>query len=137
MAILGGRVTRIEAKRMEDNNVEGINLNINVTNVVQDKKLLTVKYTSIIEYAPKVAQMTVDGEVLIEEETEKKAKEVVDEYKKNKQLPDALTEEIVTTVNYSSTATGTLLAFGMGLNAPINVPRAKIVKQPAGNQQAG
>lgn len=140
MMILGGRITRMEAKRIEDNNVEGINLNVNVTAVTQDKKLLALKYSCVTDYTPKVAQITVDGELMVEVETEKKAKEIAEQYKKDKQLPDELAEEVVTAVNYSSTATGTLLSFGMGLSAPINVARAKIVKGPApssSTKQAG
>ncbi len=131
MMILGGRITKMEAKRLEDNAVDGISLNINVKSVTNEKKIVKIDYESKIEYSPGVAELNVAGELVIEEEGEKQAKDAVEDFRKNKQLPEKLAEEVITAVNYSTTSVGTLMAFGIGLGAPINVPRARLVKQPA------
>jgi len=49
-----------------------------------------------------------------------------DKWKKNKHLEPALAEELLVAITYAGMTTGTLLAFAVNIQAPINVPRARI-----------
>lgn len=132
MNILGGRVTSMAAKKLEENPTESINMNVDILSVTNESKILKVVYAAKISYEPKVAMVVVEGELIVDEDTEAKAKEAVESFKKNKRLPTELAEEVVTAVNYSATAVGTVAAFAVGLSAPINVPRVKIQEAPKG-----
>ncbi len=126
----------MEAKRLEDNNLKERNMNFTIKSVSAEKRLLKIEYASNLDYAPKVAEINVDGEVLVEEADEKTAKEVADAFKKTHRLPDAMMEAVLNTINYATTATGTLLAFGLDLPAPITLPRISVGKQDAAKPQA-
>ncbi len=135
MPILGGRVERLEAKKLKDETISEMRLDLLIDTVEQDKKLLRVKYTSTMHYEPGVGEITVAGQLFWEVEDEKKAKAVSEEYQKTRRLPNDIAEEIVTAVSYTNAAVGTLAAFGLGLSAPINTPRARITpaQAPSGN----
>lgn len=123
--IVGGRVIEASAKKNDESTLEGMNVNINIQSVeTKDEKLL-LKYDYSAKYLPDKGEITVVGELLIEEEM-KKRKEVEDFWKKKRELPPEFAEEILTAITYTCSAVGTLLAFAVGLTAPINVGRARI-----------
>lgn len=127
MSVVGGAITKISAEVKKQVPTEGLNVNIDVTDVEEDKENLVVSYTYKILYVPDAAEMTVEGKVIAKEDASTR-KKVVEEWKKTKILPSFFAEEVLTAMNYSASAVGTLLAFGLGVNAPINVPRARIAK---------
>ncbi len=128
MVVIGGRISRLEAKRIEDNNITSQNLNFNVLDVSAEKRVIKVGYSGILDYAPKVAQITIEGELIFETADEKTAKAAMEEFKKNHKLPEAMMEEVLNAINYAVTATATLLSFGLNLPAPLNLPRIKVGK---------
>ena len=134
MPILGGRINRVEAKRKEENALEGMDINFTIDSVTADKKVLTIAYTTKTDYRPSVAEITVQGEIFWEED-EKKAKEIAEDFKKTRRVGDNNTmEEILTALNYSMQAVGTLAAFALGISAPLNVPRTRISNAPPAAQ---
>ncbi|MBI3588750.1 hypothetical protein HY095_06135 [Candidatus Micrarchaeota archaeon] len=133
MPLIGGKITRLMAKKLEENNVEALNLAIDIREVTQDKKILQVNYSTRNAYEPKVAELEVEGELFYEEETEKKAREMLEEFKKTKRLPSPMAEDVVTAITYAASAVGTLGAFAIGISAPINSPRARISAAPPAN----
>lgn len=135
MPIVGGRITRVEAKKKEENNIEGFDMNFALENATADKTVLNVKYTCKIDYKPNVAEITVEGEMYFQEE-EKKVKQLAEEFKKNKKLPNDIIEEVLAGMNYSSQAVGTLAAFALNITAPLNIPKTKLVSQAPGSQPA-
>ncbi|OIO25429.1 hypothetical protein AUJ14_04150 [Candidatus Micrarchaeota archaeon CG1_02_55_22] len=138
MNILGGRVTRFEAKRIEDNATESIGLNIDVKDVSNESKVVKIVYSSKISYVPNVAEISVDGELVIDFENEQKAKEMVESFKKEKRLPTGVAEEVIQAINYSATSVGTMAAFAIGLGAPISIPKVKISEvKPGATPKAG
>jgi len=135
--IIGGRIIEVSGRKIEDGPLEGMNFNINIEDVKTAEGRLIVKYDYTIKYLPKVAEMLVKGELLVEE-NEKKRKEIEDEWKKKRQLPPEFAEEVLTAITYTCSAVGTLIAFGLGITAPLNVPRAKLVPNaPQSKEKAG
>ncbi len=132
MPIIGGRITRMEAKKKEENTIEGFDMNFGLENATADKTVLNIKYTCKIDYKPDIAEITVEGELFYQDE-EKKVKALAEEFKKTRKLPNDIIEEVLSGMNYSSQTVGTLAAFALNITAPINVPKTKLVAPPAGS----
>lgn len=130
--ITGAKVLSVSGKKMKEGNVEGFRTNIDVTNVSFDKGKITVAYTYTTDYDPGLAQIEVKGEFYLDEANRK---EIEESWKKNKQLPQVIAEELVTHLTYSATAVGTLIAFALNVAAPISVPRARL--QQSEQKKAG
>jgi len=131
--ITGAKVLSASGKKLKDGNVEGFRTNIDVNNVSFDKNRITVSYTYTTDYDPGLAQIEIKGEFYLDE---KNRKEIEESWKKNKQLPQAIAEELVTHLTYSATAVGTLIAFALNIAAPISIPRARL-QQPEQAKKAG
>ncbi len=124
--IVGGRVTQLSAKKLNDGaKMSGLNINMNITGVEAEKNMVKVSYAVVTTYSPDIAEIEVKGELFLEE-GEKKSREILDYYKKNKKLDTMLLEEVLTSINYSATAIGTLVSFALGIGAPLNIPKAKL-----------
>ena len=137
MALVGGRVDKLEAKRKEGSSMQEMNLTVSISEVEQDKKVAKISYSATMRYMPDVAEIVVGGVLFWEEDNEKKVKELVDEFKRSRVLPNEIAEEAVTAINYTVSAVGTLGAFALGITAPINTPRARIsASQPTAQQPA-
>jgi len=130
--ISGGRITDIEGKKLKDGQISGMAVNINIDEVRAEGEKMTVAYTFAIDYQPEFAKLAIRGEIFIQE---KNAKEAAEKWKKTRQFPPALAEELLTSINYAASAVGTLVSFGLGVNAPIAIPRARIAPQEAGQPQ--
>lgn len=130
--ITGGRTTGVEAKKLKEGaSVAGMNVNISIEDVRAEKDKLTFKYVYTIDYAPDVAKFRIEGEIFGED---KNAKALEESWKKSKNLEPAVAEELLTAITYSGTTIGTLLAFSLNVQAPINLPRARVAPK---EQKAG
>ena len=125
--ITGGTVKKVSAERLKDKNEGNIRmeLNIQIKDVKFDKSKVTVSYTYEIMYQPEFAKMTLEGEVYMDE-NEKDAKALKEYWEKRGSLPEKTAGDLLTALNYTSAAVGTLLAFAINVNAPINSPRPQI-----------
>ncbi len=132
--ITGGTITRVTAERIADKPNPGMDINIQLKDVKFDKIKVTVKYTYTITFKDNTAKMEMEGELYFDE-SERDVKEIRDKWDKTKQLPDNFASDMLTAITYSCSAVGTLLAFAINVNAPINVPRAKIGQAPVGKEQ--
>ncbi len=132
--ITGGIVRKVSAEKLREGPGQGMDVNIKTDNVEFEKSKFTLKYTYDIAFKPDLANMSLEGEVYFEE-TEKRMKELKEKWEKDKQLPEEIMADVITAVSYTCSAIGTLLAFAVNVNAPINVPRVKLTKQEA--QKAG
>ena len=127
--ITGGTVKKISAERMKDMAHSGSEVNIRVGTLKFDKTKLLVTYTYEVTYKPDVAKMVIEGEIVFEE-NEKDAKNAKEQWEKTGQLPENMASDLLTAMTYTCSAIGTLLAFGINVSAPINVPRAKLMPAP-------
>lgn len=127
--ITHGRIVEVKATKKKDGNIAGMAVNVSVDNVVAEGNQVKVTYIYEINYQPEMAVMSIKGELFADSNSDL-GKKVMDGWKKNKQLPADAAEEIITALTYAGSSVGTLLAFAININAPINVPRAKV--GPAG-----
>jgi hypothetical protein len=133
--ITHGRIIEVKATKKKDGNVSGMSVNVSVDNVAAEGGQVKITYTYAIEYQQDVASMSIKGELYTDSGSDL-GKKLMDGWKKSKQLPPEAAEEIITALTYAGSSIGTLLAFAININAPINVPHAKVA--PAGqNPKAG
>lgn len=125
MMIIGGRITEAAAKRLKEGDVSGLNVNIDITAVKEEDGKLVVSYSHKTEYQEGVAELVVKGDIIVEEEP-KKRKEIAEAWKEKKFLEPAFAEDVLNAIGYSAASIGTLLAFSLGIGAPLNLPRAKL-----------
>ncbi len=126
--IVGGRIVSVEAKKDLDKAPEGMNVNIDITSLEATDGRLLVKYSYTIKYLPDSATMVIKGELFAEEDKDKR-KAIEDEWKKSKTLTSDFAEDVLTAVTYSGSTVGTLLAYAINVNAPLNIPRARLNPQ--------
>lgn len=131
--ITGGRILQITADRNKDKEnsaLENMNVNVNIDGLRFEKDKVIATYTHTTQYTPDIANIKLVGEVHFEE-NEKTRKEIEDKWKKDKQLSSSFAEEVLTSISFTASAVGTLIAFGLGVTAPINVPRARVGPSPS------
>jgi len=122
--ITGGKINAVEAKKLKEGEAaSGLNVNVNIEDLKVEKNRVVVKYTYSVDYSPSVGEIKVMGELYLDD---KNGRELEDKWKKNKHLEPALAEELLVAITYAGMTTGTLLAFAVNIQAPINVPRARI-----------
>ncbi|MBI5036271.1 hypothetical protein HZC09_02915 [Candidatus Micrarchaeota archaeon] len=136
--IKSSRVNSVAAKRMQPNQLEGMGFNVNIRDVKAEKDV-SIVYDYTIKYNPEVAEMIFVGELVLEASKEE-IKAIQEEWKKKKQLPLNVASEVLTALSYTSGSVGTLLAYAIGLVAPISVQKVTLqpetLKKPEG-QKAG
>ncbi|MEK6842925.1 MAG: hypothetical protein AABY04_00395 [Candidatus Micrarchaeota archaeon] len=123
MKIVGGIVTKTMAEKYVEEVVQSnLNLNLDVQAVNFKGKNLSVKYVYTIDYREKQAKMVVEGEVYMQD-TDKAMKEFEEKWKKTKSIEQNIAKNILDSVMYTSSAIGTLLAFSIGVPAPLTPSR--------------
>lgn len=127
--ITGGIVKKVSAERLKNEPQQGMDINIQIKEAKFEKTKATVNYTYEMTYKPDVAKMVVEGEIYMEE-SENEVKAWKEHWDKKNQFPDEIASDLVTALNYTASAIGTLLAFAVNINAPINVPRARMSSAP-------
>lgn len=133
--IIGGKVNSVQAKKLKEEQAQGLSVNMDVKGVTEEGGKLVVEYEYTIKYEPGVAEMVVNG-VIYAQEDEASRKAILKEWKENKKLIPSFAEDALTAVNYSATSTGTLLSYCVGLGAPLNVPRIRVEEKEGGKPAA-
>src|SRR3989338_3643049 len=126
MKIIGGKVTSVKAERLNGQEFKGFEVNVRIIDVKDAGKNLEINYQYINKYQDAYAELDIKGVINVEFDAKEK-KMVLDEWAKAKQLPMAIAEEVLMAVNYSTSTVGTLLAFAINVNSPINVSRTRIM----------
>ncbi len=128
--IVGEKILEITGSKMPDKDIVGLNINISIEDVKMAGSNVEITYIYTADYQEGVGQLKIKG-VLIAQEDAKKAKEVVDSWKKSKKIPDDYATVVLSAVNYSGSANGTLIARVLALTAPLIPPRIQL----SGNTQ--
>ena len=133
--IVGERILEISGKRATKGSVTGLNINIALEDVQKQGDIVELTYVYTANYEENFGQLRIKG-VLLAREEEKVANDILETWKKGKKVPDGYAETVLSAVNYSGSANGTLLARVMGLTAPLIPPRIQISKKeaPAGKK---
>ncbi len=125
--IVGERILEVSGNRVPKEAIKGLNINIQLDGVEKAKDNIEIAYTYIADYKEAVGQIKIKG-LLIAKEEDKLAKEIVDKWKKEKKIPDDYATVVLSAVNYSGSANGTLLARVLGLTAPLIPPKIQLSK---------
>lgn len=127
MAIVGERIREISGRKQKAEQIKGLNMNISVDDVRVNDKNVEIDYSYTANYEEGVGSITIKGTIIAVEDTPQ-AKKIQDEWKKNKKLPQEYTTTILSAINYSGSANGTLIARVLNLAAPLIPPRIEISK---------
>ena len=131
MEIIGGRVTKTHAEKfVEDVRQTSLSLNLVIKEVGLRGGHLVVKYSYDIDYQPRLAKMQIEGEIHMKD-TEKAMKEFEEKWKKSKNIDQPIAEQMLNSVTYTGMAIGSLLAFSVGVPAPITVQKFKVDAKPS------
>lgn len=126
--IVGERIMEVAGKKDAMKNIKGLGIDINLKEVRVEGEMVELDYAYTANYEEKVGSITIKGTIVAKEE-KKLAKEIADEWKKSKRLPEQYAEMMLSAINYSGSANGTLVARVMGLTAPLIPPRIKMSKE--------
>lgn len=127
MAIVGERIREISGRKQKAEQIKGLSMNISVDDVRVNDKNVEVDYSYAANYEEGVGNITIKGTILAIEDG-MLSKKIADEWKKNKKLPEEYTTVILSAINYSGSANGTLLARVLNLAAPLIPPRIELSK---------
>ncbi|MBN1169759.1 hypothetical protein JXA56_01935 [Candidatus Micrarchaeota archaeon] len=126
--IVGERILDVSGNKVPQQQIKGLNINIQLENVELNKdKNLEITYIYTAEYRDNVGEIKIKG-LLIAKEDEKLSKEIVSTWKKSKKIPDDYATVVLSAVNYSGSANGTLLARVLNLTAPLIPPKIQLGK---------
>ncbi len=134
--IVGERILEVNGHKSPNSQIKNLSINIQLEDVKMAGENLEITYVYTADYQDDVGQLTIKG-VLLAKEDAKTSKDVVDTWKKGKKVPDDYAPMVLSAVNYSGSANGTLVARVLGLTAPLIPPRIQLAgKEGAGSAPA-
>ena len=125
--IVGERILEVSGNKTPKASIKGLSINISLEDVKSQEDNVEITYVYTANYQQDAGQLKIKGVLLAKEEA-KLAKEIVDTWKKSKKIPDAYASIVLSAVNYSGSANGTLVARVLGLTAPLIPPRIQLSK---------
>lgn len=126
--IVGERILEISGKKEKVEAIKGLNINIAIEKVEVKGEDVEIEYAYTANYEEGIGQLQIKG-ILLAKEDKKMAKQIEDEWKKTKKIPEDYTPVVLSAINYSGSANGTLLARVIGLTAPLIPPRIQLSKK--------
>lgn len=129
--IVGERILEVSGTKVPKASIKGLSINISLEDVKMGDENLEITYVYTADYQEMVGQIKIKGIILAKEDA-KLAKDVVELWKKSKKVPDDYATVVLSAVNYSGSANGTLLARVLGLTAPLIPPKIQISKSGDG-----
>ncbi len=112
-------------------------LNINIDEVSGEKDKVNVNYTFVADYfdgvgkdAKSVGQIKLGGSIEVSDSKEA-TDAVMKKWNGDHSLPVDLAEEIINDLNFRCSATGTLVAYSLGLIPPLMISTTKITEKKA------
>ncbi|MCL4404422.1 hypothetical protein M1583_00320 [Candidatus Marsarchaeota archaeon] len=107
-------------------------LNINVEEVKSKGQNLNITYSFVADYfasddknAKSIGQIKLSGDIEMNESKDV-ISEVTKKWNETHTLPVDLAEEVINGLNFRCSATGTLVAYSLGLIPPLVITRTKI-----------
>ena len=108
---------------------------MNIEDVKSEHEKVTVSYSFIAEYydsdtknQKSVGQMKLAGIVEIKD-TKEKISNIMKVWEEKKILPTDIAEEVMNGLNFRCSATGTLVAYSLGLIPPLGISQIKIQEE--------
>lgn len=128
--IVGERILEVSGNKVPKMSIKSLGINIQLEDVKMADENIEITYVYTANYEDGVGQIKIKG-ILLAKEDGKRAKDVVDAWEKTKKVPDDYTSVLLSAVNYSGSANGTLIARVLGLTAPLIPPKIQLSKAEA------
>ncbi|MFA6088434.1 MAG: hypothetical protein WC755_01095 [Candidatus Woesearchaeota archaeon] len=133
MAIVSISYNKIHAEKSKKHNNGQVSIknNVAITNVSYgasnhtSQKAIIFEFSFSITYEPQVGVITIEGAV-IDIEEEKKAKEIVDMWEKEKRIERDLTARVISIVIEKGYIKGILISQDLGLPSPVPLPKVRM-----------
>ncbi len=132
--ITGLEVTKVEANRNPKEAINNMKFNINFDDVKVDKENVSVGFTFTAIYeggaqssAKEVGSIKIVGNI-VSKEAKKDADEIAATWKEKKTLPLKFAEDVINLLNFECGSRGTLVAYSIGVAAPLPLSRAKLTE---------
>ena len=129
--IVGERILEVTGNKTQVASIKGLSINISIDKVEKNEDNLEIGYTYTADYRDDIGQLKIKG-VLTAQEEDKTIKSVVDSWKKNKKIPEDYATVVLSAINYSGSANGTLIARVLGLTAPLIPPKIQLSQKEKG-----
>jgi hypothetical protein len=129
--IVGERILEVSGNRVPRTSIKGLSINIQLEDVKMAEENVEITYVYTATYNEGVGELKIKG-VLMAKEEAKLSKSIVDSWKKEKKVPDDYATVVLSAVNYSGSANGTLIARVLGLTAPLIPPKIQLSKATDG-----
>jgi len=126
--ITGERIIEISGKREPDMTISGLNINIALDEVKVSGENIELNYEYTANYEDKAGFLKIKG-IIFTKENKQLADKVKAEWAKNKKVPEEYAEFVLSAVNYSGSANGTLIARVLNLTAPLIPPKISLGKK--------
>lgn len=125
--IVGGKIEHVEATKKSENKIDGLSINIALEDIKVKGEEIEVHYTYIANYDKDIGGITIKG-VIYTKEDKKLAKEIGDNWKKDgqKKLPPEYASSLLSAINYTGSANGTLVARVLNLSPPLVPPKLQV-----------
>jgi hypothetical protein len=123
--IVGERILEVSGTKTPKVNIQGLSINIALEDVKIEGEILELTYVYTADYQKGAGALKIKG-VLLAKEDSTRSKAILDSWKKTKKLPDDYATTVLSAVNYSGSANGTLVARVLGLTAPLIPPKIQL-----------
>ncbi|MGC8676144.1 MAG: hypothetical protein ACP5T3_01330 [Candidatus Micrarchaeia archaeon] len=136
--ITGLSVSSVSANRPTSEPITNMKFNINFDDVKVTNGNVEVSYTFTADYqggannSKSVGDLKIVGKVTASED-KKSAEDISNTWQSKKTLPIPFAEDLINLLNFECGSRGTLLAWSIGLVAPLPLSRAKL--QQASDQK--
>lgn len=126
MTVIACNFTKISGERKPgQGKPAGLKANSGLRNVeeasIGSQKVLKFSFAHVVTYAPNLATITLEGEVVVLS-NDKEVKETLAQYKKNKTVPQPLTEKVYNTILSRANIEALLLSKELNLPPPFRLP---------------
>ena len=128
--ITGIKIASVEAKRMKDEDMTGLNVNIGIDGVTVAGNEAKIDFNYAVNYAEGVGELKMKGSITAREDA-KLTKEIGDRWMKEKKLPDAFAEITLNAINYACGTNGVFVVRPVNLSPPIVPPRIQLGPETA------
>jgi hypothetical protein len=133
--ITGIGINDVEAHRPVSDPITNMKFNINFDNVKVTGDNVEVTYTFSTAYEggekgnKSVGNLVIKGSVFAKEDKEM-VQQINNTWKDKKTLPIRFAEDVINILNFECASRGTLLAWSIGMIAPLPLTRAKLEETP-------
>src|SRR4030095_14016061 len=128
--IVGERILEVSGNKVVKGTIKGLSINIQIEDVKMAEENVEITYLYTATYNDAVGEIKIKG-VLLAKEEPKLSKDIVELWKKSKKIPDEYATVVLSAVNYSGSANGTLVARVLNLTAPLIPPKIALSKADA------